>query len=212
MFSLWLHDFLEDEFKFWEIVDRKSGRGGKKKRENPNRCRPQKKKKKSSNNTELISGNCALCWSAEITNPRSCVQGRKVSSSPECIIQEKRFNNTWTSRSGRRASEKSFFSSLLSACLHTLQRGGGGSWHSPRSCASDVSSNVSSRKWWRCLSPAVRFQGSGGKVEAVPPPRGHLGHVQHLCAALLSHQELCKYNVHHDILLTLTYWVAVKHW
>ena len=130
MFSLWLHDFLEDEFKFWEIVDRKSGRGEKRKEKIPtdadHKKKKKKKKKKSPNKTDLKSGNCALCWSAEITNPRSCVQGRKVSSSPECIIQEKRFNNTWTSRSGRRASEKSFFSSLLSACLHTLQRGGGG--------------------------------------------------------------------------------------
>lgn len=172
MFSLWLQDFLEDDVQV--LRDNRQEERRKKKK----KSQQMQSKKSSNNNTELISGNCALCWSAEITNPRGCVQGRKVSSSPGCIIQEKRFNNRWTSRSGRRASEKSFFPACSPlASTHTTARGGA-------DFLPGAAPLMSAATWapgsGDALSPAARFQGSGGKVEAVPPPRGHLEHVQHL--------------------------------
>lgn len=67
-----------------------------------------------------------------------------------------------------------FFQPALRLSAHTVGERG---WVSPWSCASDVSNDVSSRKWWR--SPAVRLQGSGVKLQGVPPSCGHLQQVQH---------------------------------
>lgn len=155
--------FWKMMFKFWEIIDRKSG--GKKKiptdaeqkifQQHWADIRKLRSvlKRRNHKPEKLRSRQEGLLFS-RVHNPREAPQQQMNEPQRSACLREK------------------FFSSLLSACLHT-HYSEGGSRLSPRSCASDVSSNVSSRKWWRSLSgrafPRQRRQ-SGGRTAPTRTP------------------------------------------
>ena len=127
MFSLWLHDFLEDEFKFWEIVDRKSGRGGKKKKKKSQQMKTKKKKKK-----KIFQQH----W-ADIRKLRSVLKRRnhkpeKLRSRQEGLFFSRVHNprealQQHMNEPQRSAclGEKFFFQLALRLSPHTTARGGG---------------------------------------------------------------------------------------
>lgn len=140
--------------------------------------------KKSFQNSGLISGNCAADRRAELTNTGSTRAGR---SPPPPGAEFRAGERNYAAMAD--VWEESFLHPARCLSPLTLQLQWGAD--SPRSCASDVTSNVTSRKRWR--SPALRFQGSGVKLERAAPSGGHLRQMQHLqeapCALCIYRKE-----------------------
>lgn len=121
---------LINEFKFGQINERKNGK-------NPKRC-----KAKSSQNSGADIRKLRSVLKRRIYKYLLCYS-RKISSSPRCIIQSCVYREECTELAAV-FLRKVFFFTLLFACLHTHYSE---EPSFPWSCASDVSNNVSSRKW-----------------------------------------------------------------